>query len=83
VRRPVLLAPSVGLMMGVLLAAAAAQPRIPPNAQAGRERERFIESPIERFLRPGPYVEPPVAEMPRRARKPAKRRPRDPKPRAR
>jgi hypothetical protein len=41
---------------------ASAQLRISPGDMAGRERERFIESPAERFMRPGPYVEPPVIE---------------------
>lgn len=53
---------------------AAAQPKIPANELPGRERERFIETPLERFFRPGPFLLPPVVEEPRRPRKPQKRR---------
>jgi hypothetical protein len=28
----------------------------------GRERDRFTDSPVERFMRPGPYQTPPVIE---------------------
>ena len=45
------------------LSLAAAQPRIPPSEMAGRERERFIESPNERFMKPGPYLAPPVVDQ--------------------
>ena len=53
------------------LATAGAQPVIPRNEMAGRERFRFIESPAERFMKPGPYVAPYVVDVPPQ---PAKRR---------
>jgi hypothetical protein len=59
------------LLSGVTIALP--QPRIPANELPGRERERFIESPVERFLKPGPFTQPPVVETPRRPRKGAKR----------
>jgi hypothetical protein len=40
--------------------AATAAPVIPSSELPGRERDRFTESPVERFMRPGPYVAPPV-----------------------
>jgi hypothetical protein len=54
---------------GLLLAAdisvaAAAAPQIPSSALPGRERERFMESPVERFMRPGSQQPPPVIEFP-------------------
>jgi hypothetical protein len=54
-------------------ALASAQSRIPANELPGRERERFIESPLERFLKPGPFVQPPVIEELRKPRKGAQR----------
>jgi hypothetical protein len=51
------------------LSLAGAQPTIPPNEMAGRERERFLESPVERFMRPGPYVAPEVVSKPPKASK--------------
>ncbi len=60
----------------VLLTAplAAAQPQIPPSEMPGRERERFTDSPVERFMRPGPVVAPPVVDTARPSRKTSKRR---------
>jgi hypothetical protein len=43
--------------IGVLLAAGisvAAAPPVPSSEMPGRERDRFTESPVERFMRPGP-----------------------------
>jgi hypothetical protein len=40
----------------------------------GRERERFTDSPVERFMRPGPFVAPPVVDTARPSRKTSKRR---------
>ena len=40
------------------VAAAAAQPLVPPSDQAGRERYRFSPSPIDRFMQPQPLPEP-------------------------
>jgi hypothetical protein len=51
-----------GLLAGLSLAAA--QPKISPSDMAGRERERFIDSPAERFMKPGPYLDPPVVSLP-------------------
>jgi hypothetical protein len=44
-----------GLLIASLAVAAA---QVPSSVAPGRERERFTESPVERFMRPGP-VEPP------------------------
>jgi len=53
----------------VTLATAAAQPAIPPSEMAGRERFRFIESPTERAMRPGPRAEEPlITVQPRKSR---------------
>lgn len=42
---------AAGLMMlGICVAAAA--PNIPPSEMPGRERQRFLESPIDRFTDP-------------------------------
>jgi hypothetical protein len=49
-----------GLLAGLSLAAA--QPKISPSDMAGRER--FIDSPAERFMKPGPYLDPPVVSLP-------------------
>jgi hypothetical protein len=43
---------------------------------AGRERERFLQSPVERFMRPGAEVAPPVVEKPRPRKRRAKHPPR-------
>jgi len=51
-----LLSSVIGLLIAASLAVAAAQ--VPSSVAPGRERERFTESPVERFMRPGP-VEPP------------------------
>jgi hypothetical protein len=48
------------LAAGVCVATAAAQ--IPSSVLPGRERDRFTESPVERFMQPGPYQAPPVIE---------------------
>jgi hypothetical protein len=50
------------LVAAVLSAAVAfsalAAPNVPPSEQAGRERERFTPSPLDRFMQPGPPAEP-------------------------
>jgi hypothetical protein len=57
-----LLSSVIGLLIAASLAVAAAQ--VPSSVAPGRERERFTESPVERFMRPG-LVEPPrVLELP-------------------
>jgi hypothetical protein len=43
-----------GTIAGVLVATAA--PNIPPGEAPGRERERFVPSPIDRFT--GPFASP-------------------------
>jgi len=43
------------------LGGAAAQ-QIPSRLQLGRERDRFTESPVERFMQAGPTQRPPVVE---------------------
>ena len=60
-----------GLLAGLSLAAA--QPKISPSDMAGRERERFIDSPAERFMKPGPYVAPPVVDVPKSGKRKARR----------
>ena len=57
------------------LSLAEAQPKIPPNELPGRERERFLESPIERFMRPWTTAAPPVVDVVPPARKQRSRRP--------
>jgi hypothetical protein len=47
-------------LAAIALPALAAQPMIPPGEMAGRERFRFIESPTDRYMRPGPHVEEPL-----------------------
>jgi hypothetical protein len=61
-----------GLLAG--LTPIAAQPKISPSDMAGRERERFIDSPAERFMKPGPYLDPPVVSLPSEPRKSRTRR---------
>jgi hypothetical protein len=46
------------LAAGIVVATAA--PLVPSSEMPGRERDRFTESPVERFMRPGPYVPAPV-----------------------
>jgi hypothetical protein len=49
-----------GLFLGLNIQVALAGPLIPSSEMPGRERERFTESPVERFMQPGPYLPPPV-----------------------
>jgi hypothetical protein len=46
------------LAAGMVVATAA--PLVPSSELPGRERDRFTESPVERFMRSGPYVSAPV-----------------------
>jgi hypothetical protein len=46
------------LIAGVVVANAA--PNIPPGEMPGRERERFVPSPVDRFT--GPFASPRQAE---------------------
>ena len=51
-----------GLLLAAGISVAAAAPLIPSSELPGRERDRFIDSPVERFMRPGPYQSPQVIE---------------------
>jgi len=74
-----------GLVLAAGLCAAAAAPLVPSSELPGRERDRFTDSPVERFMRPGPFEPPQViapagepqceAGKPRHAKsRPAKRK---------
>jgi hypothetical protein len=52
----------VGLLLAAGISVAAAAPLIPSSELPGRERDRFTDSPVERFMRPGPYQSPQVFE---------------------
>jgi hypothetical protein len=52
----------VGLLLAAGISVAAAAPLIPSSELPGRERDRFTDSPVERFMRPGPYQSPQVIE---------------------
>ncbi|HEY4405669.1 MAG TPA: hypothetical protein VGN55_13570 [Xanthobacteraceae bacterium] len=54
--------PIVGLLLAAGISIAAAAPLVPSSVMPGRERDRFTDSPVERFMRPGPYQTPPVIE---------------------
>jgi hypothetical protein len=55
------ISPSIaGFVLAVTLGAATAAPVIPPGEMPGRERDRFTESPVEKFMRPGHYLPPPL-----------------------
>jgi hypothetical protein len=48
--------PMTSLFLIAVLAIANAAPNIPPGEMAGRERERFMPSPFDRFT--DPYAQP-------------------------
>jgi hypothetical protein len=48
----------VGLLLAAGISVAAAAPLLPSSELPGRERDRFTDSPVERFMRPGPYQAP-------------------------
>jgi hypothetical protein len=50
----------VGLLLAAGISVAAAAPLVPSSEMPGRERDRFTDQPIERFMRPGPYLTAPV-----------------------
>jgi hypothetical protein len=52
----------VGLLLAAGISVAAAAPPVPSSVLPGRERDRFTDSPVERFMRPGSYQSPPVIE---------------------
>lgn len=57
------------LMIVAGLSCAGAQPQIPNSAMPGREREQLLgSSPMERYMRPGPYTAPPVITAPQQHR---------------
>ena len=58
----------VGLLLAAGVSPAAAAPPIPSSELPGRERDRFTESPVERFMQPGPYQAPPVVVPAAKAR---------------
>jgi hypothetical protein len=49
---------SIAFLLAVLSAAAVAAPNIPSSELPGRERQRFQESPIDRFTQPGQKAPP-------------------------
>jgi hypothetical protein len=51
-----------GLLLAAGISFAAAAPPIPSSVLPGRERDRFTASPVEHFMRPGPYLPPQVIE---------------------
>jgi hypothetical protein len=59
-----LLSRFAGLLFVANISLAAAAPQIPSSALPGRERDRFTESPVERFMRPTPQQPPPLIELP-------------------
>ena len=52
----------VGLLLAAGISVATAAPPVPSSELPGRERDRFTDSPVERFMRPGPYQTPQVIE---------------------
>ena len=48
------------LLLVLDISAAPAAPQIPSSVMPGRERDRFTDSPVERFMQPGPYQPSPV-----------------------
>ncbi len=45
-----------GLLLAACISVAAAAPLVPSSVLPGRERDRFTDSPVERFMRPGPNL---------------------------
>jgi hypothetical protein len=50
----------VGLLLAADISVATAASPVPSSVMPGRERDRFTDSPVERFMRPGPYQPPQV-----------------------
>jgi hypothetical protein len=50
----------VGFLLAAGVSVAAAAPLVPSSELPGRERDRFTDQPVERFMRPGPYQTPQV-----------------------
>jgi hypothetical protein len=55
-----LLCTVAALLLAAGIAAAMAAPPVPSSVMPGRERDRFTDSPVERFMQPGPYQSPQV-----------------------
>jgi hypothetical protein len=49
-----------GLLLAAGMSVAVAAPLVPSSVLPGRERDRFTDSPVERFMRPGPFEPPQV-----------------------
>ncbi|HLH94964.1 MAG TPA: hypothetical protein VKW08_07590 [Xanthobacteraceae bacterium] len=49
-----------GLLLVFASPIALAASPVPSSEMPGRERDRFTQSPVERFMQPGPYQPPPV-----------------------
>jgi hypothetical protein len=47
-----------GLLLLAGLTAAQAAPNVPAGDRPGRDRQRFLESPVERFMQPTQETEP-------------------------
>jgi hypothetical protein len=47
-----------GLLLLAGLSAAQAAPNVPAGDRPGRDRQRFLESPVERFMQPTQQTEP-------------------------
>ena len=47
-----------GILLLIGIGVAGAAPNIPPSELPGRERERFLESPVERFMNAPRQTEP-------------------------
>jgi hypothetical protein len=63
---------AVSLLAGISLAGAA--PNIPSSELPGRERQRFMESPVERFMNTPREAEPLIRwQCPKRAARRAKK----------
>jgi hypothetical protein len=51
---------TIGALLAAGISVAAAAPPVPSSEMPGRERDRFTESPVKRFMRAGPYQAPQV-----------------------
>jgi hypothetical protein len=66
---------ALALAMVVLgMPPAAGQPKIPSTEMPARERERFTDNPVERFMKPGPHIAPSAVDTARPPKKAPKRR---------
>jgi hypothetical protein len=60
------LLPAIAALLVLIaeIAVATAASPVPSSVMPGRERDRFTDSPVERFMQPGPYQSPQVLEPP-------------------